>query len=165
MIPPKGNARPGCCLALLAVSLLAAGCTSTPFSSTSDFDRTFIGAAQTWDLDKNGVVTCDEWKRYTATSLREADINGDGALDQEEWARMAKSDRLFEMANLAYFDANSDGRATADELAAKSNPAFRLLDKNQDCQIDRTESVQVYSIDKPKEKEVDQQIPSPGGGR
>ena len=163
MIAPKWNARPGRCLALLAASLLAAGCTSTPFSSTSDFDRTFISAAQTWDLDKNGVVSCDEWKRYTATSLRESDANGDGALDQEEWARMAKSDRLFEIANLPYFDAGSDGRVTADELAAKSNPAFRLLDKNQDCQIDRNESVQVYSVDKPKEKEQDQQIPKPGG--
>jgi Ca2+-binding EF-hand superfamily protein len=147
--------------ALLVLGL--AGCTSTPFSSSSDFDRTFIGAAQTWDLNKDGSVSCDEWRQYAATSFRESDSNGDGVLDQQEFLLLAKSDRLFEIANLSYYDANSDGRVTQQELTDKPNTAFKLLDKNQDCRIDRTESVQVYHVDKPKAKEVDQNIPNPGG--
>lgn len=149
----------------LTGALVGAGCTtSSPFSKSSDFDRTFIGAAQTWDLDKNSVVTCDEWKQYASTSLREADGNGDGVLDATEYATMAKSDRLFELANISYYDANSDGRVSADELVGKQNAAFKLLDKNGDCQIDRNESVQVVANDKPKEKQkdVDQTLPRAG---
>jgi Ca2+-binding EF-hand superfamily protein len=149
-------------IAFAALSLAA--CTTTPFSSTSNFDRTFIAAAQTWDLNKDGSVSCDEWKQYAATSFREADVNGDGALDREEFARLARSDRLFEVADLSYFDANSDGRVTVEELVGKPNMAFKILDKNGDCKIDRNESVQIYNVDKPKEKELDQTLPR-GGGR
>jgi Ca2+-binding EF-hand superfamily protein len=143
-------------------ALLLCACTSTPFSSTSDFDRTFIGAAQTWDLNKDGSVSCDEWKQYATTSFREFDANGDGVLDQQEFPKLANNDRLFEVADLSYYDANSDSKVTAQELADKPNVAFKLLDKNGDCRIDRNESVQVYNVDKPKEKEVDQTIPKPG---
>lgn len=139
------------CLALLpgAVSGCSSGA-SNPFAKTSDFDRTFIGAAQTWDLDKNGSVSCDEWAQYARESVREADTNGDGALDAEEWKKLVSNDRLFEVANLSYYDANGDGRVTADEMIGKQNLAFKLLDRNGDCQIDRTESVQVHGIDKAK---------------
>ncbi len=77
---------------------------------------------------------------------------------------MAKNDRLFELANLSYYDANSDGRVSADELVGKQNAAFKLLDKNGDCQIDRNETVQVVADDKPKEKQkdVDQTLPRAG---
>lgn len=153
-------------------SLIAAGCsTSSPFSSSNDFDRTFIGAAQTWDLDKNSVVSCDEWKQYAATSLRDADGNSDGALDAAEFAVMAKSDRLFSIADAKYYDGNSDGRVTAEELTGKQNRAFNLLDKNGDCQIDRNETVQVVQVDKkkdagkaPSDQEVDRATGRGGGG-
>jgi hypothetical protein len=51
---------------VLAPGLLVGGCSSSssPFSKSSDFDRTFIAAAQTWDLNKDGVVTCNEWNEY-----------------------------------------------------------------------------------------------------
>jgi EF hand len=153
-------------------ALLAAGCSaSTPFSSSNDFDRTFIGAAQTWDLDKNSVVSCDEWKQYATTSLRESDGNGDGALDSAEFAVMAKSDRLFATADSKYYDGNSDGRVTAEELTGKQNRAFNLLDKNGDCQIDRNETVQVVQVDKkkdagkaPSDQDVDRATGRSGGG-
>jgi Ca2+-binding EF-hand superfamily protein len=146
----------------LATFALGGCAASSPFGSSNDFDRTFIGAAQTWDLDKNGSVSCDEWAQYVRQSVQENDSNGDGALDANEFAKLARADRLFEMANLSYYDANGDGRVTAEEMTQKQNVAFKLLDRNSDCQIDRTESVVVYGVDKPKEKEVDQKIPRPG---
>ncbi|HEX2840637.1 EF-hand domain-containing protein [Hyphomicrobium sp.] len=147
------------CLALGA-GLMTGGCaSSSPFGKASDFDRTFISAAQTWDLDKNGSVSCDEWAQYVAQSFREADVNGDGALDAEEWKKLVANDRLFEVANLSYYDANGDGRVTVEEMTGKQNIAFKLLDRNGDCQIDRTEAVQVHGVDKVKAKEIDQTIP------
>jgi len=138
-------------LSLAVAPALLGGCAAgNPFNNTSDFDRTFIGASQTWDLDKNGVVTCDEWAQYVASAFREADANGDGALDTSEYDNLIKSDRLFQVANLAYYDANGDGRVTLEEMQGKQNVAFKLLDKNQDCQIDRTETVQVLGVDKAK---------------
>lgn len=147
-------------IALVALGGLT-GCASVsnPFAKTNDFDRTFITAAQTWDVNKDGSVSCDEWNGYVATLVRESDGNGDGNLDATEFATMARTDRLFEVANMAYYDANGDGKTNAAEIAAKKNAAFAILDKNSDCQIDRNETVQVYNVDKPKDKEVDQTIP------
>ena len=149
----------------LVPAVVAGGCSSSssPFSNSSDFDRTFIAAAQTWDLNKDGAVTCNEWIEYITQAHREADANGDGALDAEEWQKLARSDRLFEVANLKYYDANGDGRVTVEEMTGTHNVAFKLLDRNQDCQIDRTETVQVHGVDKVKPKEQDQTLPRPGG--
>ena len=153
-----------------AVAVSAAGCSSggggglgslmttgSPFSSSSNVDRTFIGAAQTWDLDKNASVSCDEWKQYAGMALREADANGDGALTADEYGVMAKTDRLFTVADLKYYDANSDGKVSLDEMTNKQNRAFNLLDKNSDCQIDRGETVQVVAVEK---KKVDSSAPT-----
>lgn len=138
---------------VLVLAMLQGGCSSmpslsSPFASkTSDFDRTFIGAAQTWDIDKDGLVTCEEWKKYAGTLLSESDANADDALAAEEFAKMAKTDRLFELADFKYYDQNGDGKVTRDELTGKPNQAFKLLDKNGDCQIARDESVQVMARD------------------
>lgn len=159
-------------LALAASAALAAcsgggsnpfGGGNNPFGGASDFDMTFLSASSTWDLDKNGIVTCDEWKQYATTALKEADVDRDGALTQQEWSTMARNDRLFSAANLDYYDANNDNKVTVEELTGKQNLAFKLLDKNNDCQIGHDEKVNVYSTIKPKEKEVDQANPGRGG--
>jgi EF hand domain-containing protein len=129
-----GGAR----LALLAVSLAAAGCsTANPslLASASPIDREFALAAVTWDLNKDGDVTCDEWKQYVTGLFREADANHDGVLTREEYAKLARTDRLFETAGMNFFDTNGDGRLSLAEMTDKPNPAFALLDKNGDCVI------------------------------
>ena len=139
----------------VAVALAVGGCgTSSPFSSASSTELTFINASQTWDLDKNGTVTCDEWKQYATSSFKQADGNGDGALDAQEWSVMVASDRLFETAGLSYYDANADGKVTLDELANKPNTAFALLDKNKDCQIGHDEAVTMHSVVRAKTKDL-----------
>lgn len=169
MIKTQG-VMPAFCCGLF--SLLMAGCgggmslPKNPFASENITDRTFIGAAQTWDLDKNSVVTCDEWKQYASSLLREADGNGDSALAPDEWQAMARVDRLFDVADFKYFDGNADGKVSSEELTGKPNLAFKLLDKNGDCQIARDESVQVLSTEKSKDlgtaPRQDQAAPRPG---
>lgn len=165
--------------AIIAVGASAlGGCSSmpsltgsgSPFGGGSNVvDRTFIGAAQTWDFDKNGSVTCDEWKNYATSLLKESDGDGNGSLDSAEFQTMAKTDRLFEVADVKYFDGNGDGRVTGEELTGRQNTAFKLLDKNGDCQIDRNESVKVLQVDAPKSSgqapNTDQQGPGSIGGR
>lgn len=146
---------------LTGCALAIGGCSSSPvklgnpFSSgPSQFDVTFISASETWDLDKDSVVTCQEWQQYALTSHAEADADGDGNLTAAEYANMARTDRLFDVAKLNYYDGNSDGRVSRDELTRKKNRAFELLDKNNDCKIERNEKVQVRYKAKPKDTDA-----------
>jgi Ca2+-binding EF-hand superfamily protein len=131
---------------LLPLSLVVlAGCASggqSPLTAATPLEREFAFAAVTWDLNRDGDVTCDEWKQYVTGLFREADANRDGTLTRAEFAALARSDRLFEMAGFSYFDANADGRLTLAEMTEKPNPAFALLDKNGDCVISADERVQ-----------------------
>jgi hypothetical protein len=97
-------------------------------------EKAFVEAAPTRDLNKDGAVTCDEWRQYATDTFRQADVNGDGALTKDEFQGIVAQDRLFEIADFSYFDSDSDGRVTLAE-ADKPNPAFVLLDKNSDCSL------------------------------
>jgi Ca2+-binding EF-hand superfamily protein len=128
----------GSALAVLLVVAVVAGCGTgggSPFASATAIDREFLAAVITWDLNRDGDVTCEEWKAYVADLFREADANRDGVLTREEFAVMARRDRLFETAGFSYFDGNGDGRLTLAEIADKPNPTFTLLDTNGDCRI------------------------------
>lgn len=137
----------------------------SPFGGGSNTDRTFIAAAQTWDFDKDGNVTCDEWKNYALSLVKESDGNGDGVLDSAEFQEMSKIDRLFEVADIRYYDLNGDAKVTFEELAGKQNVAFKVLDKNGDCRIDRTETVQVLQIDAPSSNSPAPNMSQTGPGR
>lgn len=139
---------------------LLTGAVSNPFQSQkSDFEMTFLSASATWDMNKDGTITCDEWKQYATRALQEADADKDGALTIQEWGTMSRTDALFVSASHDYYDANNDGKVTLEELTGKQNLAFQQLDKNNDCQIGHDEKVNVYSVIKAKEKEVDQTLP------
>jgi Ca2+-binding EF-hand superfamily protein len=107
----------------------------SPLATASSVDREFAAAAVTWDLNRDGNVTCDEWKQYATDLFRAADVNRDGVLTREEFTILTRQDRLFEVAGFSYFDADGDGRLTLSEVVDKPNPAFALLDTNHDCVI------------------------------
>ncbi len=163
----------GAAAAAVVTGVLLAGCSSlpsltgnsSPFASSSLLERTFIAAAQTWDFDKDGVVTCQEWQTYVTGLFRDADGDGNGSLDATEFKRLSQTDRLFEVADVSFFDMNNDGRVTLEELTGKPNPAFKLLDKNGDCRIERNESVQVVPVDAPPPAKEPDPNPTGGAGR
>jgi len=142
--------HPGLAAAALLAAVVLAGCQSgnALFSGPTQLDITFINAAQTWDLNKDNVVTCEEWKQYLATSFKEVDGNGDGALSRDEFARLAKQDRLFEDADYRFFAPKADDKLTLVEMQERPNPAFKRLDKNADCRLVSDEMVRVHTVGK-----------------
>jgi hypothetical protein len=149
------------CLALVAG---AGGCAtqgSAP-GSASQIDGVFASAAGTWDLNRDGQVTCEEWKQYAGGLFAGADANKDGALSRQEFAAMARVDRLFAVANFEYFDGNGDGKVTSAEVVDRPNPAFRLLDKNGDCAIGRDEKARERSPSAQAEGQEKRQPRGPG---
>ena len=126
-------------------------------------ESAFLAGSSSWDLNKDGVVTCDEWKGYIHSLFTEADVNRDGSLSREEFATFSKSDRMFDAADFAYWDANKDGRLTLAEMQAKPNPAFVLADRDKDCRLDASELVAARNITVvPIAKPPDTKSGSPG---
>jgi hypothetical protein len=112
---------------------------ANPFAKAnnlSDTDRVFLMAAGSWDRNHDNKVTCDEWKAYATELFNGADANHDETLDATEWPALSKTDRMFDTANLDFFDASHDGKVARAEFIDRQNPAFRLLDTANTCSLD-----------------------------
>lgn len=142
------------CFSVIAAGV--AGCgggggVASMFSNASSNELLFVSAAQTWDVNKDNEVTCDEWKQYVGELFQTADGNADGALTAEEYKGVVAQDRLFETVGMNYFDTNNDGKLGRDEFANAPNPAFRLLDRDKNCTIAKNEMVQTRQLEKIKD--------------
>ena len=145
--------------------LLLAACSG---SSLPEVDRVFLSAAGGWDRNRDGIVTCDEWKAYAGELFDAADTNHDGSIDRTEYANIVATDRMFQTVDLSYYDANGDGKLDRTEFVEKPNRAFALLDKNNECKLTssqvagaRANTEQVYDSKKPQSGDP-RDKPTPG---
>lgn len=153
---------------VVAACLAIAGCASgNAFEpSLPPIDQVFLMSASTWDVDRDGVVTCDEWKKYAGQLFKEAHGSSDGALTRAEFDKMSRTDKLFVTADFKFFDANGDGAVSFAELTEKPNPAFAYLDKNKDCRLTSDEMPSVWSGSSvPKSSGMPGTAGGRGGGR
>lgn len=134
--------------------LLFAGCSG---SSLGEVDRVFLSAAGSWDRDRDGAITCLEWKSYAGELFDGADANRDGVVERTEYATIIKTDRMFQTVDLSYYDANGDNKLTRAEFVDKPNRAFVLLDKSNSCILTasqvagaRAHTEQVFEKKKPE---------------
>ncbi len=137
-------------IAALILALSAAGCGSSAPGLKEGLDGAFIRAAATWDLNHDGNVTCDEWKQYMAGLFKEVDTNRDGKLTPDEFDKLGRIDRLFQMANMEYYDPGHKGYVTLDDITSRPNPAFEELDKDHTCVI-KTYQLRAAITDSPKQ--------------
>lgn len=123
-------------LAGLSLAACGGGSSGGGLSLTGSVDSTtkdFIKAVGTWDADRDGIVTCDEWKAYATRQFSAADGNADLSLDAREYSALSGRDALFHTVKSDFFDANRNGQVSRDEFVNKPNPAFTRLDANKDC--------------------------------
>ena len=152
----------------VAVLMLAlAGCSGSS-SSLGEVDRVFLSAAGSWDTNRDGIVTCDEWRAYAAELFNGADANGDGSVDRTEYVTIVNTDRMFQTVEFRYYDANNDGKVDRAEFVDKPNRAFALLDKTNQCQLSasqvagaRAHTEKVFDTAKPKSGDP-RENPTPG---
>src|ERR1700687_2713740 len=93
--------------------LCIAGCGGPAIPET---DRVFLSAAGNWDRNRDGIVTCDEWKAYAGELFDAADANRDGFVDRTEYATIVSTDRMFQTVEFSYYDANGDGKLARTEF-------------------------------------------------
>lgn len=105
----------------------------------SEADRVFLLAAGNWDRNKDGVVTCDEWKTYAAELFDGADAERKGYLTPADWKRVTAVDKMFETVDFKYYDANNDGKVDRAEFVDRPNRAFELADRDHDCDLTSVE--------------------------
>jgi EF-hand domain pair len=140
---------------LLGLPFAFAGCATTP-PGGDGIEGTFVRAAATWDLNHDGEVTCDEWRKYAASVFQEADRNHDGRLTPDEFVRLQSIDHLFDIADFKYYDVNKQGFVTLSEFVERPNPAFQKLDKENTCVL---KSYQLRAATMPQQKRENPGIP------
>lgn len=138
----RATARAAAAL-LCCAGLALGGCSggATPFggSGLTDIDKAFLAAAPSWDVDRDGMVTCQDWASYLSALFQAADKNRDGLLLPEEFQTIVATDRMFATADFRYWDAGKQGRLSLADMSARPNPAFTLVDKDRDCRLDKLE--------------------------
>jgi hypothetical protein len=154
----QSNARgiPFLLVACAGMGMSLAAC-SGPSANLGEVDRVFLSAAGSWDRNRDGVVTCDEWRAYADELFRNADANHDAFVDSTEWPAIVNTDRMFQTIGMRYYDANGDGKLDHGEFVDKQNRAFVLLDKSNQCQLNadqvagaRAHTEQVFDTKKPE---------------
>ena len=143
-------------LACTTIGVSLAGCSSGG-TSLGDVDRVFLSAAGSWDRNRDGVVTCDEWRAYADELFRNADANHDGYVDSTEYQTIIKTDRMFQTVEMRYYDSNNDKKIDYTEFVEKPNRAFALLDQTNKCVLNadqvagaRAHTEQVFDSKKPE---------------
>jgi hypothetical protein len=98
-----------------------------------------VASAPLWDLDHDGIYTCEEWKLYANRIFNLADRNHNGYVDALEFKTIQQAAPIFKEADVAYFDENRDGRISRGEFVDSPNPLFARYDKNGDCRVTQEE--------------------------
>jgi hypothetical protein len=122
-----------------------------PVPSRPAQDASSKSGPDVWDINHDGVYTCDEWKRYLDRMFTTADRNHDGHLDSTEFAAIRQAGTALADADFGYFDENQDGKITRDEFVSKPSEFILRFDRNGDCRVTPDEMKPAENPNAPKE--------------
>jgi hypothetical protein len=127
--------RIGAALALLLAGQPIALAQSTPAGDARPADAPPKTGPESWDVNHDGVNTCDEWKSHLDRMFTLGDRNHDGRLDPAEFATIRRLDPALADADFGYFDENQDGKITRNEFVSKPSEYILRFDRNGDCRV------------------------------
>ncbi|MEJ0069237.1 MAG: hypothetical protein WDO24_11500 [Pseudomonadota bacterium] len=117
--------------ALLLVPTIAARSQTRPSNDAQAPGKdVLLSAAPAWDLDHDGIYTCDEWKQYARRLFNMAASTHDGFIGRQEFEVVRRADAIFADADFDDFDANRDGRLSESEFVDKPSPFFARYDRS-----------------------------------
>jgi Ca2+-binding EF-hand superfamily protein len=141
----------------LTAAAMAAGCSAsnagggssvaTPSGQKiSELDKSFLRGISSYDLNRDGVITCDEWRTSAASAFIKANKSGSGVMTEEEFRNLAATDRTFLVATSKYYDANGDGKVDKKEFIERPNAAFAIADQDKDCRLTDVERLTARNL-------------------
>ena len=136
-------------ISCLAAAGLAASCAGSSGPEVSTIDKSFLGGIGSYDQNRDGIVTCDEWRAAATNKFTRANKSGSGFLTDDEFNNLAASDRTFLVATFKYYDVNGDGKIDKKEFVERPNPAFTYADKDKDCRLTEPELLSVRNLSAP----------------
>lgn len=116
-----------------------AGTAARAGDKDDDAGDPLIAFARRWDLNHDGIYTCEEWKVFMGTVFARADKNRDNVIKGKEFEAVIASDKIFAQVSFSYFDMNGDGIISRAELVDRLNPLFARYDANGDCKVTAAE--------------------------
>jgi len=87
----------------LASILLICGAIAPAAAQNAPEADPLVSSAQLWDLDHNGIYTCDEWKQYANRIFNLADRNHDGYVDASEFKTIQQATPVFKRSRARLF--------------------------------------------------------------
>jgi hypothetical protein len=98
-----------------------------------------IPFSRRWDINGDGISTCQEWKLFMVKVFHKADRNRNKVLEESEMSNVIAADPIFSDSSLGYFDMNNDGVLTLTEFIDRPSPFFFVYDADKDCRVTRSE--------------------------
>jgi hypothetical protein len=136
--------------ALMLTHAAVAGAQTPSGSAAASGKDVTLSAAPNWDLNHDGIYTCDEWKVYGKRLFNMAASTHDGFIDAKAFEIIKRADPIFADADFDDFDANHDGRLSEAEFVDKPSPFFARYDKNHDCQVTPDELKGDTAVNQPR---------------
>lgn len=123
---------------IIAALLLSAGACPALAQSQDPVQQLLANFARV-DVNGDGAISRAEYRTAQEARWPQIDRNGDGFLTLDDFPRIAAGRARTQLAEIAYLDANGDGRISRSEFVDGEPPLFRRADRNGDGSLTRSE--------------------------
>ncbi len=123
----------------MIVALLLSAGAAPAFAQSQDQIKQLLANFSQVDANGDGALSQAEYRNLQIAQWPQVDRNGDGFLTVDDFPRIAAGRAKTQLAEIAYLDANGDGRISQSEFVDGEAPLFRRADGNGDGMLTRSE--------------------------